>query len=402
LLLVSHISLSAAAGGVFFCCTVLLALRYLYIFPASSHLFFKLFQYFFESSIQFCGMSSKDSAFSVGLIERDTNGDHLCTWTFPCLSGELQNICVKRCETEGQNCNSFYFKYKSDWIYIKGRAPTKDCPNSSVEFFFVCVVAKIFNCEKFDALLNILTTQYASSGDPTKILEGYLSVGTTGKFSNAGGSFVVANYKDDQVSRFDSCVKNLVQLLGPEVVHIWNAVLLKKRVLIVGDDISQILQIVRSLPLLAAHRVDSSWSILRPIVRDEPLHVEDLAASGVFIAGTVDQSLSSRSELFEVIVTISNDEGRRISIPSHAQASMTGCVFHKEMANIVVELTENPTCTEKLLLEAISKKTTSILTQLRGLAEDGDSLSEAIINQRVTNKPAQQWLCRLATAEGWM
>ena len=59
------------------------------------------------------------------------------------------------------------------------------CPD--IKAASLVVVTKTFNPEKFNALLQILFQQYSQTGDPTKVLEGVLSVTTTGNFSNSAG-----------------------------------------------------------------------------------------------------------------------------------------------------------------------------------------------------------------------
>lgn len=333
---------------------------------------------------------------SIGLIERDINADHLWTWSFPGVSSEVQNIVVKRCELEGES--DFYLNYKSDWVYIKGSPATKEL-NPDVDFFYICLSSKSFNPEKFSSLLNLLVHQYKVSADPTKVLEGYLSVNTTGKFTSPVGSFALGNFKDESVNRFPSVIKEMTGMLDNEIVLLWNAVLLKKRILIIAENTGRAIQIVRSLPLLAWHRQD--WSVLRPVIRDEPAHIEDLTSAGVYIAGTVDESLSARSEMFDVIVTITPEQ-RRVNVTGHAQADMALCAFHKEVAKLMIASAENDLQNEQNILEVVAKKTGAILEQLRGLTDNGQRLTEAAINERVANKAAQQWLCRLATAEGLM
>jgi hypothetical protein len=343
-------------------------------------------------------MASKDTQFSIAIVERDVNGDDLCVWSFPGVSSELQSICVNRCASEGQLAPEFYFKVKSDWIYVHTKAMPKDVARD-VEFFSICLVSKSFNPEKFNLILKLLTEQYLKSGDPTKVLEGYLSIHTTSKYSNDAGSFTESAFKEENVVKFDSNLKELVQKIGVEIVILWNAVLLKKRVLIISDDLISLQQTLRTLPLFIWHRRD--FSVLRPVIRNESEHIEDLTSSGVFIAGSLDASLVARSDLFDVIVSLAGGESR-VNVAGHAQADMALCAVHKELSGILTELSEDPSTTDRQLLEAVAKKTSTILTQLKSLAGEGEALTVAAINGRVTNKAAQQWLSRVATAEGLM
>jgi hypothetical protein len=56
--------------------------------------------------------------------------------------------------------------------------------------------------------------------------------------------------RSDPVNKFSS----LLRTLGIETVVLWNAVFLKKRVLVVSDNLPRLLSIIRTLPQLAWHR----------------------------------------------------------------------------------------------------------------------------------------------------
>ena len=129
------------------------------------------------------------------------------------------------------------------------------------------------------------------------------------------------------------------RMLGMEAVLLWNAVLLKKRILVVSEgsgnqNMMKLLNTVRSLPQLAYHRQD--WGILRPLVSSsgemDSLHIDDLASCGVFIAGTVDPTLAtSHSSLFDVIFSLSD---HRVTISDDAKSSMRMGSTHRELAQV--------------------------------------------------------------------
>lgn len=131
-------------------------------------------------------------------------------------------------------------------------------------------------------------------------------------------------------------------MLGLEAVLLWNAVLLKKRILVISEgsgnqNLTKLLTTIRSLPQLAYHRQD--WGILRPLVScsgdADAVHLEDLTSSGVFIAGTVDATLATtHAALFDVIFSLSD---HRITISEDAAASMRMGSTHRELAQVGFE-----------------------------------------------------------------
>lgn len=338
--------------------------------------------------------ANRDSSLSIGLVEHDVNGDDLCVWTFPGLSPILQALCIKRTSTEGESTPFIYFKYKSDWVYAYTMPLGKDVV-PDVKSASLCIAAKSFQPEKYGLLSKILFDQYSQSGDPTKVLEGFLSVHSVGKFSNKVGSFDNSQFKDGDAMLAVTCFKELLEILGVEFVVLWNAMLLKKRVLVVAETVDSLYPVIRSLPLLSWHRQD--FSILRPLVRADDEHLEDLQSAGVFVAGTLDTSLASRSDLYDVLLSLPE---RRVTVTTHAIPEMKMCSIHRELAAQSQEAAEAGDDLD--VFRAISKKTSTVLKQLRSIAPEGTKLTEAMINEQVKNEAAQQWLVRLATAEGLM
>lgn len=339
-------------------------------------------------------VSLDPKALSVALIEHDVNGDDLCVWSYPSVSATIQAVCVQRCGSEGQQTPFIYFKLKNEWIYALTMPTLKDVL-PDIENASVCIICRTFNPEKYYALCQILIEQYIGTGDPTKLLEGFLSVHTTGNFSNLAGTFDMTAYKDTDAYTRVSILSELNAMLGVDMVLLWNAVLLKKRILIVSsEDSGKLFSAVRSLPQLVWHRQD--WSMLRPLVRAEEPHLEDLQTCGVFIAGTFDTALAAKSELYDVVLSL--DE-RRVHVSKHAQQELKMCSVHREVATLLAEAAEKK-INDSQIIKIISTKTVEVLTHLKGLAPQGEKLTEELVNASVSNAVAQQWLIRFAVSEG--
>lgn len=266
-----------------------------------------------------------------------------------------------------------------------------------VESVSLCLVSKIYNPEKYEAMINILIEQYLTTGDPTKLLEGYLSVYTTGKFSKGKLSFDMDSYVDSKAMIAGSCLKDISRMLGVDAVVLWNAVLLKKRILVVCDNLPKLLAVVRTLPQLAWHRKD--WSILRPLVSSDQEYLDDLASCGVFIAGTTDPTLSTAaSTLFDVVFSVLD---RRVIVAESVAADMRMGSVHRDISQILTDAESNPEMSDQDLIKAVAVKTEKMVKNLQSLAGDS-KLTEAIIKENVANESMQQWLCRVAIAEGML
>jgi hypothetical protein len=130
-------------------------------------------------------------------------------------------------------------------------------------------------------------------------------------------------------------------MLGLEAVVLWNAILLKKRILVVSDNMTILLDIMRTLPQLVWHRQD--WQVLRPLVSLAPAHMEDLRSCGVFIAGTTDDTLAAASSekeggasMFDVVFSVTE---RRVTVSDAAAAEMRMGAAHREIAQVGVGVT---------------------------------------------------------------
>lgn len=57
---------------------------------------------------------------------------------------------------------------------------------------------------------------------------------------------------------------DVINLFDEQTIHIWSAILMKKRVAVYSDRLAHVLRVIRALPLFTFHRQD--WDILRPFV----------------------------------------------------------------------------------------------------------------------------------------
>lgn len=89
-----------------------------------------------------------------------------------------------------------------------------DTTSTVVNASTFCIASTSFNPEKFNTLLQLMIKRYLENLDPTKALEAYLSIHTTGNYQN----FQEASFPDSSVAAEGSVLKELSDILGPEVV----------------------------------------------------------------------------------------------------------------------------------------------------------------------------------------
>lgn len=136
----------------------------------------------------------------------------------------------------------------------------------------------------------------------------------------------------------------MIQEFGVEAALLWNALLQKKRVVVVcGSSLSALLATVRALPqLMWARQVGTAaqthpchglslsasltrlclvagyqnWSILRPFVTMSEPELAELRAAGVYVAGFMDPAIAERTDLYDLLVDLDNNA---ITVPTHAK-----------------------------------------------------------------------------------
>ena len=136
--------------------------------------------------------------------------------------------------------------------------------------------AQVFNPERYLALAQVMAKVYAASGQPTQLLECYLSVFTTQKVALGGVRFQVvracfpvglsprpqclqetwakAKYDDRMALVAGSVLPTLFRAFGEQAVLLWNAMLLRKRVIVYAESLKEVLPVVRTLPQFVWHR----------------------------------------------------------------------------------------------------------------------------------------------------
>ena len=293
-------------------------------------------------------------------------------YIYPSICPSQTNVCIHRGLHEGRNTSFLYIKVKHDWIYVILKPKTSSTSSSSTSTLCLCLIARSFNPEKYCALGNLLLFQYISyDDDPTKMLAAYLSIHMTGNFIDTRTgkldgplSFQTKQFPDGEAMKKVCLLKEIFLMIGADIIVLFNAVLLKKRILVFGnhENVIQLLQIVRTLPQLAWHRQD--WSILRPLVSEDcPEHVDDLNNSGVFIAGTLDESLTRNVDICDVVFDVSN---MIVSVNAHAKSGLKMCAIHRELSALLDKAFQaNPDITSHELLSLIVRKTSSIINQLQ-------------------------------------
>jgi len=338
---------------------------------------------------------SASSLESVVLLEKDKNGDVLFAWSYPGVSGATATVLQQRSTLHNDLIFPFVWsRWEGVWVNAYSQ-PVTDT-TSRVVAFSVVLLSKEFNPEKFEALCKLLATAYASSGTPIKVLEYYLSVFVRNKVSGPFGSFADAEY-DARKALLVTSIKDIVNMFGLEVIIVWNAMLMKKRIVVYSENLDILLKVIRALPLFVWHRQD--WNILRPYVNMTPEQLQELAGAGVYVAGFTDGAIKLKNDYYDVLVDVNT---RTVSVAEHAVGDFKMGVFHKELALYLLKSSESAEVAPQTIVKELAMKTKDLLSKLALLRvgeDDAKYVSLDDLRQRKLPPNMDTFLFNVAAAE---
>ncbi|EGC30361.1 hypothetical protein DICPUDRAFT_41536 [Dictyostelium purpureum] len=324
---------------------------------------------------------------SVTIFEKDLNSDVLLTWCFPSLDETLRSVILQRTSLLQDKISlQFSFsKFKNQWIYIyttavdqqpaaqDGQQPPSipDCLKRVVAFSVV-LVRNHFNPEKYGSLAQIMSNVYKMTGDCSKLLECQLRVFNRGQFDvGAMGKFVDSNF-DVRRSYLSTNIKDVIQLFGEEIILVWSAMAMKKRIAVYSEKLASLLKVIRAFPLFVFHR--QNWNILRPYVTINDVELKDLTTTGVYVAGFTDPSIKSREELYDILVDLSSKE---VTIASHAKDQFLLSSLHKDVLKFLLASLEDEEVTDQQVIKGLNQKMKDLLTKLESLKEVNEETGKA-------------------------
>jgi len=159
----------------------------------------------------------------------------------------------------------------------------------------------------------------------------------------------------------------LINHFGLEVILIWVASLLRKRIFVVASNLSDLFGIVRACPCIGAwHR--QNFDILRPYVTMNEVELAELSSTGIYVAGFTDSNAVNRRDLYDILVDVN---AKSVTVNEAAKADFVLGKFHKTTAETITAAAQSES--DQQIIKVVAAATKTLLDNVSALrVDDGD------------------------------
>lgn len=345
-------------------------------------------------------MTAIGDLLAVGLLEKDTNDDVLWTWSYPSVSRDQSSLILRKWSLDDDaslETPFVYGQYRGVWYYLLCTDVSVDALLPKVKQFVLVVWAKDFHPEKYEILCRLLSRSYTRTGTPTSLLHLYLCVVTSGSCTTKeNGTFLVNDFHPKK-AYLASCIKNVINIFKLEMILIYTALILKKRIIVYHHQIGQLQNFLRALPAFVWHR--QNWQILHPLEDNVESELAHLKSQPYYVAGFVDATVESKVDFYDLFVNLAAVE---MTVPSHAKEAFGMSKIHKDIALFMVRLAEDATVTDEEAIAEISSRTNDLLNSLKALCIQRDGkcvITLELLKEKKLAPALETFLFNLAIAE---
>ena len=322
----------------------------------------------------------------LALFERDESGDLMHVWSFPGVDETTKAIMLTRSQLSDELISKrhqyLYSRSNNVWHYsLASYSITVPKNNKRVEQFHFVLSSKTFNPEKYLALLKIMNAVYSEKGNVVEILSLYLASYTGGACfiprppGEPRGEWSAKNYSDKKALISNCSLRDILLQYQNESVILWQAMQLKKNIVIYSDSIVKIQKFIRAMPHFVFQRGESVWRTLHPLLMGTSLEVELLSkSSSYFVAGTCVSTFRtdySNTKLFDLYLDL--DESS-LSVSEHAKKDFGMGKMHKQIAGVLTE--QSKATSDTAAIKAVTNINLSLLKKLKNI--DGGVTNESL------------------------
>lgn len=348
---------------------------------------------------------------SVHLIERrdddlDDLSHFLWHWTYPTITLADRSFIEKRLFSKAIHTDTFdFYKLRSStWVYVQ--------PTSSRRHFFL-LITRDFCPHTYRKLLTNLASLFTSGKVSfPRFIHYYLSLLISEcpvSVSELGGRQLTLelDLADTPLAR-QSHIKSVIRLFHLDVILIYTALLLKRKIAIYHHSQHTLLDFSTALSSFVSHRPEvNTHEILYPNV---DLHdreqIEQLHRQNHFIATFQDADIGEQVDLYDIYINLAAVE---INISNKARDIFSMTRTHKSLAIALVRVAENESTSSEDVIAEICKKTKELKTTLTQFCKDsttdspdGDKcmISKDALQQKLLSPNLESFYWNFAIAEG--
>ena len=347
---------------------------------------------------------------SLALLERDDGGDLMHVWSFPGLDEKTKNVLLSRSaisdELISKRCQFTFSRSCGIWHYsLAYFSITVPKNNKRVHAFNFILSSTVFNPEKYYALLKVMSDVYSEKGNVVEVFGLYLTSYTSGKCfiprppGQPKGEWDAKEYNDKKSLIANCSIREICSMFQAETIILWQAQVLKKKVLIYSDSISKLVRFVRTMPHFVFQRGEGVWQTLHPLVIGNENEMNELSGSGYFCAGTCTASLKSdypsSTRMYDLYVDL---DDRTLSVSEHAKKDFGMGKMHKKIASLLAE--QAKAASDTAAIKAVTNLNLSLIKKLKTIDGLTTTTLQKFSAESKHSKSEARFMMNFAMSEG--
>jgi len=364
----------------------------------------------------------------VHVLECDSHNNKVVAWQYPECDRDLGAVMLARWSPHAVEKDLVRVsRFHRHWLYTatlniatpmelveknEGETAPNAAPEIAARFpkvsaVAICVISDTFAPKCLQALSDALLSLYVADGNPLRLLRCYLAVFCNGEYKEEDKTvFAIADHKDEDNKDImgTTGIKELVNTLGEEIILVYCALMMKKRIAVYAQSVSEVREVILALPRLVEHRAQGWYSQLAwPFVTSLECELDDVRHAGVFAAGFTDmEALGNNADLYDILVDMPS---QTVTVSPNALEQFALTKLHKEITVFLVDGVTNAekNLSEEQLAEGLNERTKNILDKLEQLRTgEGDQkfvTMDSIHEIGKVSPPLDRFLFAVAQAE---
>ena len=191
-------------------------------------------------------------------------------------------------------------------------------------------------------------------------------------------------------------------MFGLDIILIYTALILKRRIAVYHHKLETLLQFIRVLPALVWHRPDCYQALYPCVDINCTPEIQELQSRSHFIAGFLESDVENRTDLYDIFVNLAALE---ISVSHTSKEVFQMTKTHKEIAVFLTRNADNSSMSDLDVMREIKTKNLELIKNLKIMANiDDENKKQSVVTiealkERKLNHNLETFLWNLAVAE---